>query len=382
MSISTLKDYPWAQAPIIVNAPMSGIATSALAAAVTRAGGLGLIGFLDNPHMLDIQLQRARLLLNDNDKAKTVSPSKTVGLEPSATATATANGNENENAITDILPVGVGVIVLGMSVSSFLPLVAKHRPAIVWLSFAEKATHFKSWTEGIRATSPRSKIWIQIGSVSAALETARACHPDVLVLQGSDAGGHGHARSSSVITLIPEVADALAEDGFEGDRRIPLVAAGGIMDGRGVAAAMTLGASGVVMGTRFLAAHETDIPEEYRREILSASDGGESTVRSRVFDEMWFPSAWPGMYDGRCLRNKCCEEWEKGVSIEEIRARLYVTASRAQTGGEGFRDASSLWAGAGVGLVKRVEKAGDIVETVREDARRRLLDTYLAHYSL
>lgn len=349
MSTPTLKDYPWAQAPIIVNGPMSGFATSALAAAVTRAGGLGLIGFLDKPHMLDIQLQQASLLLRDN----------------------------TQKGETDILPIGVGVIVFAMSVSSFLPLVAKHRPAIVWLSFGE-ATHFKSWTEGIRATSPRTKIWVQVGTVSAALETARACHPDVLVLQGSDAGGHGHAHSSSIITLIPEVADALVEDGFEGDRRIPLVAAGGIMDGRGVAAAMALGASGVIMGTRFLAAHETDIPEEYRREILSASDGGQSTVRSRVFDEIRSPSVWPGMYDGRCLRNKCYDEWEKGVSIEEIRARVSVTASRAQSEGEDFRDASSLWVGAGVGLVRRVEKAGDIVETVREDARRRLLDTHLA----
>lgn len=344
----TMQDYPWAQAPLIANAPMSGFATSDLAAAVTRANGLGLIGFLSDPQELDLQLQQASLLLkNQEDKSETVYPN-------------------------DILPIGVGVIIFGMPLSSFLPIVAKHKPAIVWLSFGD-ANDFKSWTEGIRDTSPETKIWVQIGTVSAALETARACQPDVLVLQGSDAGGHGHAHSSSIITLIPEVADALAQDGFDGDRRIPLIATGGIMDGRGVAAAMTLGAAGAVMGTRFLAARETVIPEEYQREILAASDGGQSTVRSRVFDEMRAPSIWPGLYDGRCLRNRVYDEWEQGVSIEEI--RQHVTASRAQSG-EGFRDANSLWVGAGVGLVKRVDSAGDIVETVREDARR-LLPSYL-----
>ncbi|KAL4736268.1 2-nitropropane dioxygenase [Aspergillus similis] len=362
-----LQDFPWTQAPVIANAPMSGIATSELAAAITRAGGLGLIGFLDQPHMLDIQLQQAKTLLH-NEKAKL--DCATQAVETSADA----------DVDMDILPVGVGVIVLGMSASSFLPLIAKHRPAIVWLSFGE-AKDFKAWTEGIRATSPRTKVWVQVGTVGAALHSARACHPDALVLQGSDAGGHGHARGSSIIALIPEVSDVLLEDGFKGSKRIPLIAAGGIMDGRGVAAAMTLGASGVVMGTRFLAACETYIPEEYRREILSASDGGESTVRSRVFDEMWFPSAWPEMYDGRCLRNACYDDWQRGVSIDEIRARLYVVASRVGSEDGTFRDTSSLWAGTGVGLVKSIQKAGDIAETVREDAKQRLLDTFPAHYS-
>ncbi|KAL4744923.1 hypothetical protein BDW72DRAFT_187639 [Aspergillus terricola var. indicus] len=362
-----LQDFPWTQAPIIANAPMSGMATSELAAAVTRAGGLGLIGFLDSPQLLDIQLQHAKVLLH-NEQADC------------ATQAVEANADADPDADMDILPVGFGIIVLGMSASPFLPLIAKHRPAIVWLSFGE-AKDFEAWTEGIRATSPRTKVWIQVGSVAAALHSARACHPDALVLQGSDAGGHGHARGSSVITLIPEVSDVLHEDGFKGSRRIPLVAAGGIMDGRGVAAALALGASGVVMGTRFLAACETNIPEEYRREILSASDGGESTARSRVFDEMWFPSAWPEMYDGRCLRNACYDDWQRGMSIDEIRARLYVTASRVGSEDGSFRDVSSLWAGTGVGLVKSVEKAGDIVKTVREDARQRLRDTFLVHCS-
>ncbi|KAL4820359.1 2-nitropropane dioxygenase [Aspergillus spinulosporus] len=364
-----LEQFPWTQAPIIANAPMSGIATSELAVAVTREGGLGLIGFLDNPHMLDVQLQHAKVLLQ-NKQAKADCAMQEVG----------AKTGMDGDADTDVLPVGVGVIVFGMSVSSFLPLIAKHRPAIIWLSFGE-TKDFEVWTEGIRATSPRTKVWVQVGTVGAALHSARACHPDALVLQGSDAGGHGHARGSSVIALIPEVSDVLFEDGFRESKKIPLVAAGGIMDGRGVAAAMALGVSAVVMGTRFLGAYETNIPEEYRREILSASDGGESTVRSRVFDEMWFPSAWPETYDGRCLRNTCYDDWNRGVPIDEIRAKLYATASRVGSEDGSFRDASSLWAGTGVGLVKSIEKAGDIVKTVREDARQCLRDTFLMYWS-
>ncbi|KAL2836309.1 2-nitropropane dioxygenase [Aspergillus pseudoustus] len=364
-----LQDFPWAHAPILANAPMSGVATSSLAAAVTSAGGLGLIGFLDNPRMLDVQLQRAKTLLLHKQESE-VAPSTKRVEEASA----------DQDAGSDILPVGVGVIVLGMSMSPFLPLVAKHRPAIVWLSFGE-AKDFTSWTESIRVTSPRTKVWVQVGSVDAALQSAQACHPDALVLQGTDAGGHGHARGSSVITLIPEVSDVLVENGFVGSRSISLVAAGGIMDGRGVAAAMALGVSGVVMGTRFLGAHETEIPQEYRREILSASDEGQSTVRSRIFDEMWFPSAWPEMYDGRCLRNACYDECERGVSIDEIRAGLYARASGGQAGGDSFKDMSSLWAGTGVGLVRNIENAGDIVQGVREHAKQRLRDTFLVHCS-
>lgn len=77
------------------------------------------------------------------------------------------------------------------------------------------------------------------------------------------------------------------------------------MDGRAAAATLMLEAAGAVMGTRLLGAEEADLPLDCCRGILRAADGGESTVRSRVFDEMWGSSSWPEMYDGKCLRNFC-----------------------------------------------------------------------------
>ncbi|OJJ47389.1 hypothetical protein ASPZODRAFT_64710 [Penicilliopsis zonata CBS 506.65] len=345
--------FPWIRLPLIINAPMSGAATGELAAAVTRAGGLGLIG-CDHPQRLEQHLQRARALLNQT------------GIEPVPGDEAVPEGSGSGSASP--LPVGVGVIVLGLPVSSFMPLVARHRPAVVWLSFGSP-DDFSRWSEGIRRASPQTQVWVQVGSVSAAVATVQACRPDAVVLQGSDAGGHGHARGSSIVTLLPEVADSLAEQNLLASTQ--LIAAGGIMDGRGVAAALALGAAGVVMGTRFLGAEETQVPDAYRQEILAASDGGESTARSRVWDEMWSEqgeSPWPALYDGRCLRNACSDECEQGLSMEEIRARLYARASRGASGSR-YRDTGSLWAGTGVGLVKRVQKAGDIVEQVREQAR-------------
>ncbi|KAL2785298.1 inosine monophosphate dehydrogenase [Aspergillus keveii] len=356
--------FPWTKSPLIANAPMSGIATSALAAAVTKAGGLGLIGFLNNRRRLETELRQAKSLLQNIHSQP---PACGVDSEP-----ASSSASENGDLDTDTLPIGIGIIVLAMSPSTLLPLLAQYKPAVVWLSFGE-SHDFKQWTDSIRQTSPRTKVWIQLGSVRSALEVAQSCRPDALVLQGSDAGGHGHARGSSIVTLLPEVADSLSRAGIEG---VPLIAAGGIMDGRGVAAALALGAAGVVMGTRFLGAVETDLPREYRDEVLAAWDGGESTVRSRVFDEMWGDNLWPEVYDGRCLTNRCYEDLEGGMDVREMRERLYWRMSRAQSGEEvALRNTSALWAGSGVGMLREIETAREIVHRVQEEAEHRLRHT-------
>ncbi|KAE8371578.1 inosine monophosphate dehydrogenase [Aspergillus bertholletiae] len=334
------RALPWVQTPIIINAPMSGVATSDLAVAVTRAGGLGQIGFLDSKRSLAGQLHRARHQLQDimNTHKDTV------------------------------LPVGVGMIVFGSPVAHWLSLFSEYRPAVVWLSFAT-TDEFKTWTEGIRKASPRTQIWIQVGSVSAALEAAQACHPDALVLQGSDAGGHGHALGASVISLLPEVADVLQDRGIDD---ISLIAAGGIMDGRGTAAAIMLGAAGVVMGTRFLGAEEAELPQKFREAVFDASDGGQATVRSKVFDEMWGPSPWPELYDGRCLRNSSYEYVKSGMSMSDMRVQLYRDLQELRGQQLDFKETATVWAGAGVGMVKKSEKAADIVEQVQSEAQRRL----------
>nr|CEG03351.1 unnamed protein product [Fusarium pseudograminearum CS3487] len=183
-----------------------------------------------------------------------------------------------------------------------------------------QAAYEYQWAQGIRHVSPQTKIWIQLGDMSSALEAAKICQPDALVLQGSDAGGHGHAHGASLITLIPEVVDALENEGIA---NIPLIAAGGIMDGRSAAAAVMLGASGVVMGTRYLGAKEANFDANVREAVFSTTDAGKAT--------------------GAIYKN-----FKSGMSIEGVQAKfrqsnifrtckLFTNASHGTTKDAGFR---------------------------------------------
>ncbi len=182
-------------------------------------------------------------------------------------------------------------------------------------------------------------------------------------MQGSDAGGHGTAGAAGIITLLPEVSDTLSEKGFG---HIPLVAAGGISDGRGVAAAMALGAQGVVLGTRFIACTEAEVSLEYQNDVLAASDGGQSTVRNVFFDELRGPNDWPEYMDGRGIRDEALADHEGGMSLEENR-RIYK-----ELAGKGDRSRVTRYAGTGVGLVREVLGAREIVEGLRGECGRAL----------
>lgn len=335
------NQLPWIQSPLLINAPMSGVATSELATAVTRAGGLGQIGYMDDMRALSKELDRTRDELQD-----------IMATLPDP----------------DQLPIGLGVIVFGSPMEAWLHLFAKYKPAVAWLSFGE-TSEINTWTESIRKESPKTSIWVQLGSVQAALDVAQTCRPDALVLQGSDAGGHGHQHGASIVSLVPETADALRQLGIS----VPLIAAGGIMDGRAAAAALTLGASGSVMGTRFLAATEAHIPQIYRDTVFSTSDGGQTTARSRVFDEIWGPNLWPTTYDGRCLRNRFYEMYMSSKDIRKTRAWLSAAMNGPEAEDLDVQDMGSLWAGTGVGMIKRSENAADIVRSIQEDTKERLM---------
>lgn len=195
----------------------------------------------------------------------------------------------------------------------------------------------------------------------------------MLVIQGSDAGGHGLAQSSSIISLFPECYDALAKEGL-GD--IPLIATGGISDGRGVAAAWMLGASGVCMGTRFLCSPEAAISNGYRKAVLKASDGGVSTARTTVYDKLRKTFGWPEHYNARGVLNHSFWDHEKGMREEE-NMKLYDEAVKKGDAGWGEEARMTTYAGTGVGLIKKIMPAGDIVTEVRRDARALLAREWL-----
>lgn len=218
----------------------------------------------------------------------------------------------------------------------------------------------------MRKASPDSKIWIQIASVAVAVEVAGLCSPDVLVMQGNDAGGHGPCPGAGIVSLIPEVQDALNARGFQD---VLVFAAGGISEGRGVAAALVLGAEGVVLGTRFMACKEIELPREFRDVVLAASDGGRSTVRGTIFDELKGPSIWPAGYDGRAVCAASYADFANGVDVDEIRKR-YLEAAGEDHKGFGGDVRGAVWAGTGVGLVNEIQEAGDIVRELRIGAKK------------
>lgn len=330
--------YPWLRNPIIVSAPMRLIALAPLAVAVAKAGGFGFLAAGTDTSDLKAELERARDLLQK-------SPIKSA--DPS------------------ILPIGVGFINWGVSLDTALEAIKMYTPAAVWFFAPKRSEDLIEWTEKVReVTGGRTKVWVQIGTVTDALYVAQACAPDVLIVQGADAGGHGLAQGAGIISLLPEVADALADIELS---HIPLIAAGGIVEGRGTAASLALGASGVVLGTRFLASKEANIAKGYQDDVLRTRDGGLATVRTGVYDILRGTTGWPDRYNGRGIINQSLLDAQDGVSIEENKT-LYNEALQKGDKGWGKNGRLTAYAGSGVGLVKEVMSAQGIVEEVRRDA--------------
>ena len=200
------------------------------------------------------------------------------------------------------------------------------------------------------------------------------CKPDVLVVQGTnDAGGHGLTRGAGAISLLPEVADAIRAIG---QVDILLLAAGGLADGRGVAACLALGAHGVVMGTRFLACEEATIAKGYQEEVIRASDGGASTVKSKVYDVLRGTLDWPDFYDGRGIINQSYIDATASGTITDENKAKYAAALKHGDRGWGIHGRMTTYAGTSVGLVRVVKSARDIINEIRIDCANILSSTF------
>lgn len=189
---------------------------------------------------------------------------------------------------------------------------------------------------------------------------------DVLVAQGWEAGGHVYGEVAT-LPLVPAVVDAAGD--------VPVLAAGGVADGRGLAAALALGASGVWVGTRFLAAAEASVDETYRTAVLNGVES--DTVHSTLFDEGWEDAPH------RTLRNSTVRAWEaaqrpprgrrpgEGETVATLPdgsgvPRYHYRAPADGLGGQ--PEAMAQYAGQAVGIVRDVRPAGDIVAAMARDA--------------
>jgi nitronate monooxygenase len=295
--------------PILL-APMDVIAGGKLAAAVSHAGGLGLLGggYSDSEWI------------------------------------------EREWANAGNARIGCGFITWALAKRpEALDRALAHRPAAVMLAFGDP----RPFAHAIQAAGAR--LICQVQTARQAREAAEA-GAEVIVAQGAEAGGHG--LSESLLTLLPQIVDACPS--------VPVVAAGGIADGRGLAAAMMLGAEGALMGTRFYASQESAGHPEAKRRIVAAEGG--QTVRSLVFD-LSRGMTWPTPYAGRVLRNSHLERWlghedELAAKSEEVQ-RDYVAARE-----RGDFDVAGVIAGEGSALIHDIPPAGEIVERIVAEAER------------
>jgi NAD(P)H-dependent flavin oxidoreductase YrpB (nitropropane dioxygenase family) len=203
-----------------------------------------------------------------------------------------------------------------------------------------------------RAHDAGSKVMHMVSTVQEARRAAQA-GADLVVAQGSEGGGH--VGLIGTIALVPMVVRAVAS--------LPVLAAGGIATGEGLAAALALGADGVLLGTRFLATEESPLPEAFQRAIL-ASDG-HNTFLTEIPD-VARGRVWPGAFS-RVARNRFIERWAGREG--ELRARQPEAAAALQRAvAAGDAEEAALFMGQDAGLIDTIEPAGDVLKRIVAEA--------------
>lgn len=307
----------------IVSAPMAFAGGGGLAAAVSRAGGLGLIGGGYGDHAwIEDQFNAA--------------------------------GTEK---------VGIGFITWSLRKSpSLLRLTLKHNPCAVMLSFGNP----RPFVDEIRSADALIICQCQnISHVRDALEIGA----DIIVAQGSEAGGHGARRGT--FTFVPEVADFCTKEAPD----TLLLAAGGIADGRGLAAALMLGADGVLVGTRFWASKEALVGDRHHDSIVDAT--GDDTLRTTVPD-IARRIEWPCEFTARVKNNAYMRRWHGRENL--LKKNIMVEGPRyRQAFAQDDPDNTGVWFGEAAGLIKTIETAATIVERISWEAVSLLSDGNHVH---
>jgi len=280
----------------VIQGGMAWVSTAPLVAAVSNAGGLGIIGCGGmEPNMLEAQIRETRTL---TDK-----------------------------------PFGINLLLTHPKVDELFEVILRGSPAVVTTGAGSPGKFVPALKEkGI-------KVMPVVPSVALAQRMDRA-GVDALVAEGTESGGH--VGELTTMVLVPQVVEAVS---------VPVVAAGGIIDARGIVAALALGASAVQMGTRFLAAMETPIHDNVKQEILKAKDR-DTVVTGRSTG-----------HPVRVIKNRLSRELErldmenKPRELEELgtgKMRLAML--------EGDTEWGSLMCGQGAGMVREIQPAAEIIQ--------------------
>ncbi len=297
----------------IIGAPMGLVSGGRLAAAVSAAGALGMVGggYGDGDWLRE-QFDAA--------------------------------GNQ---------PIGCGFITWSLKRRpELLGLALERAPRAMMLSFGNPAPFV------VQVKAAGVPLICQVQTVRDAAHVLDL-GADVIVAQGTEAGGHGERRAT--MTLVPEIADLVAKRSPE----TLVVAAGGIADGRGLAAALALGADGVLVGTRLWASEEAI--GNPRLKAAAVTRTGDDTLRSRVIDMVRGITGWPERYSLRTLTSRTTERWHGRESelaaVAAKEARAYAEAVAA-----GDPEVVSSLVGEAIGLIDAVEPAGAVIARMAAEA--------------
>ncbi|XME03745.1 enoyl-[acyl-carrier-protein] reductase FabK [Lachnospiraceae bacterium C1.1] len=299
-----ITDILGTEAPVIQGG-MAWVAEWNLAAAVSQAGGLGIIGAASAPP--EIVREQIRKVKELTDK-----------------------------------PFGVNIMMLNPNAPEVAKIVIEEKVPVVTTGAGSPAKFMADWkAAGV-------KVIPVVASVAMAVMMERG-GADAVVAEGSEAGGH--IGSTTTMSLVPQVVDAV---------KIPVIAAGGIADGRGMAAAFMLGAEGIQMGTRFVAAEESIVHENFKKRLCKASD---------------IDSVVTGATTGhpiRVLRNKMTKEYikleQEGAPFEELEKLTLGSLRKAVMDGD--IDNGSLMSGQIAGMIKDVKTCKEIISSIVSDAEK------------
>lgn len=287
----------------IIQGGMAWVADSNLAAAVSNAGGFGIIG------------------------------------TGSATADIVKKEIDNCRRLTD-KPFGVNVMLMSPNADEVIDLIIEEKPAGITTGAGNPAKYMDRLKEaGIKV--------IPVVPTVALAQRMEKLGADAVIAEGTEAGGH--IGELTTMVLVPQVAEALS---------IPVIAAGGVADGRGIAASFALGAEGVQIGTRFICSEECNIHQNYKDAVLKAKDR-DAVVTGR-----------PTGHPVRTLKNKLAKKYLKmekeGASPEELE-KLGAGALRLAVV-EGDKDDGSFMAGQSAAMVREIKPCKDIVEEISKQA--------------
>lgn len=294
----------------VIQGGMAWVAEYHLAAAVSEAGGLGLIGAASAPP--EVVREQVRKVKELTDK-----------------------------------PFGVNVMLLNPNAAEVAQILVEEGVKAVTTGAGSPEKYMAMWKEAGMVVMP------VVASVAMAKRMAK-CGADAIIAEGMESGGHIGAQTT--MTLVPQVVDAVD---------VPVIAAGGIGDGRGFAAAMMLGAKGVQIGTRFVVAEESIVHANYKERVIKAKD-----IDSEV----------TGMSTGhpvRCLRNKMTREYLKleqgGATFEELEHLTLGTLRSAVMEGDVVN--GTVMAGQIAGLISKEQSCKEILEEIMGEAEK-LLASY------